>query len=571
MSTPASGAVQLAILVFVGTGVAHGLMFWRLRRRSIAQERQLRSLYAVAENMISARDPGEIYKRIVETIPPMLEATHCYLLLYNRPAKQLEVLAGTDRFPVSPLPMDVVSGPVACFKNRALLEVPDAESCPFVDADVVRQLKQKSVLFVPMISEGEVFGVLEVDDRRRKRAFSKDQKASAQHVANLGALAMKLCEQRSMREQLYRTEKMAAVGELISGVAHELKNPLASLSGLSELAILRYRTGPLAEDLRAIHNEARHATSILQRLISFARPQKAGPTLVDINAALRSVLSIRADKWAKLGIRVQTQFSSTAPMVTGDQAHLEQVFLNLLINAERALEAAREKIITVRTAIAARRVLVSISDTGGEVSPDKQNPGYGLFFDSRRAGETAGLGLALCQNLVEGHGGVIRVSNTGGPITTFEIEYPLADSSRLMPAPQPALRRAESRQPANLTALVIDEDRKVQDSLLSLLSDRRYRVITVSSAEEALDLVERARFDLVLCDVRLRGISGIELYRRLQHRIPSFVFLTTDAFPADMRELFSEPNQAVLPKPFTAADVVRVLDQIEPQITAHAG
>ena len=365
MILPGLAGLPLQVLVpvagvLVAAGAALGLLIWRFRRKSAAQERQLSSLYALAENMISARDPSEIYRWIVGALPPMLDATHCYLLLYNRATKQLDVLAGTDKFPASGIPMEVVSGPVACFKNKVLLEVPDAEGCPFVDNALVRRLGQKSLLFAPMMSEGEVFGVLEMDDRRRKRTFSKDQKASAQHVANLGALAMKLCEQRSMREQLYRTEKMAAVGELISGVAHELKSPLASLSGLSELAIIRYGSGPLADDLRAIHSEARHATSILQRLISFARPQKAGPTLVDINSALRSVISMRAEKWAAQGIRVQTQLSNTPPVVTSDQSHLEQVFLNLLINAERALEAAREKVITVRTAIAAKRVVISI-------------------------------------------------------------------------------------------------------------------------------------------------------------------------------------------------------------------
>lgn len=562
-------ALTAAALVVVVAALL-GLMTWRFRARSAGQQRQLTSLYALAEKMISARDPGEIYRWIVGALPTMLRATHSYLLLYNRVTKHLDLLAGTDKLAASSIPMDSVSGPVTCFKNKALLEVPEAESCPFVDGEAVRRLGQKSLLFVPMISEGEVFGVLEIDDRRYKRAFTKDQKASAQHVANLGALAMKLCEQRSMREQLYRTEKMAAVGELISGVAHELKNPLASLAGLSELAIIRYGAGPLVDDLRGIHTEARHATSILQRLISFARPQRAGPVLVDINAVLRSVISMRADKWAAAGIRAHTQFSTAPPLVTNDQSHLEQVFLNLLINAERALEGASERVITVRTAIAAKRALISISDTGGEVSRDRQNPSYGLFFDSRRAGGAAGIGLALCQSLIEGHGGSIRVSSSPSHSTTFEIEYPLADTARLQPVSS-AARESDERPAMNLTALVIDEDRRVQDSLLSLLSDRRYRVITVSSAEEALDLAERARFDLVLCDVRLRGISGIELYRRLQSRIQSFVFLTAETFSTDMGELFSESNQSVLAKPFTAADVQRLLNQIEPQMTAHAG
>ncbi len=536
-------------------GVALALSTWVAQRKSAAQQRQLSSLYSVVENMISASDPAEIYRRMVRAVPPMLNVTHCYLLLHNRLSGQLDVLAGTDKFPAPTLPMDLVSGPVTCFQNKVPLEVPDADNCPFVDQVMVRRLRQRSLLFVPMMSEGEIFGVLQIDDRRRKRGFTEEQKASAQHIANLGALAMKLCEQRSMREQLFRTEKMAAVGELISGVAHELKSPLASLTGLSELALVRYGSGPLADDLRSIHTEAKHATSILQRLISFAKPQKAAPAAVDLHGVLRSAMSVRAEKWAAKEIRVQLQLSSAVPMVAGDPNQFEQVFLNLLINAERAME-----------------VHISISDTGTGVSRDRQNPNYSLFFDSRRAGETAGLGLVLCQSLIEGLGGSIRVSNRAGYATTFEIEYPLVESVSRTPVRPVAQPETEARPSPNLTALVIDEDRKVQDSLLNLLSDRKYRVITVASAEEALDLIERAHFDLVLCDVRLRGLSAIELYRRVRHRIRSFVFLTAETFSGDLREMFSEPNQAVLAKPFSAADVERLLDEIEPRLTGvHAG
>jgi CheY-like chemotaxis protein len=164
----------------------------------------------------------------------------------------------------------------------------------------------------------------------------------------------------------------------------------------------------------------------------------------------------------------------------------------------------------------------------------------------------------------------VRVNSAPGHSTTFEIEYPLAEG---MPIVTPAAPELRVRRPAaSLTALVIDEDRKVQDSLLNLLSDRSYRVVTVASAEEALDLAARARFDLVLCDVRIRGLNGLELYRRMQDRIQSFVFLAGDSFSADMRELFHAPNQAVLTKPFTAADVQRLLEEIEPRLlNAHAG
>ncbi len=548
-----------------------GAAAWLLRRKSEAQQELLRNLYAVAENMISAADPNLIYRRIVDAVPKMVRGTHCYLMVHNRVTRQLDVLAGSDKFPTASIAMDVVSGPVSCFNNRALLEVPDAENCPFVDRSIVHRLGQKSLLFVPMISDGEIFGVLEIDDRRRRRTFTEEQKACAQHVANLGALAMKLCEQRTMREQLYRTEKMAAVGELISGVAHELKTPLASLVGLSEMALTRHSSSSALQDLKAIHAEAQHANTILQRLISFARPQKAGPRQVDVNSVLRSVVAAREPKWESRGIRVHLQLSQTPPLVANDPYHLEQVFLNLLFNAERSLEDAKEKLITVRTTIVARRVLISISDTGGGRSQELKRL-FGPVYDRKHAAETTGLGLAVCRSLIEGHGGSVRVTTSPGHSTTFEIEYPLAEPAARTAPPAAETATAAKRRSLNLTALVIDEDRRVQDSLLNLLSDRSYRVVTVSSAEEALDLTARARFDLVLCEIRIRGLSGLELCRRMQGRIHCFVFLTGDNFGSEMHQMLAEQNHLVLTKPFTAADVERVLNEVEPRLmNAHAG
>ena len=143
---------------------------------------------------------------------------------------------------------------------------------------------------------------------------------------------------------------------------------------------------------------------------------------MDVNGVLRGVIGMREDKWEARGIRIRLQLSPVAPLVANDPSHLEQVFLNLLINAERALEHSREKVITVRTAIMAKRAVISISDTGPGLSPEMQKRLFHPFFDSRNPVETAGLGLAVCQSLIEGHGGTVRVRSSPGHSTTFEIE-----------------------------------------------------------------------------------------------------------------------------------------------------
>src|SRR5207244_4359611 len=181
------------------------------------------------------------------------------------------------------------------------------------------------------------------------RSFSSDEQAVAQHLANQIGLAVKLLQQRSFREQLARSEKVAAVGRLISGVVNDLQTPLEAISSMANSAIEQHSGSmPPGHELLVIASEAKRATAIVDRLVSFAQPEQAAAEPVELNELLRHLIQFREREWKACGIQLTNLMKEKRPVhVLGSRGQLEQVFLNLLVHAEQALEEVTEKRITV--------------------------------------------------------------------------------------------------------------------------------------------------------------------------------------------------------------------------------
>ena len=174
------------------------LFRWRYKKKISADQEQLKTLYDLTEAFVSPADPEAIQQRIAQTLPTIADATHRFVLILNPAKQQLEYVAWSDKPPAPAVSLSAMSGPVTCFRNRALTDVPDAEQCPFVDKDVVRRFGQKTLLYVPLMLDRECVGVIEVEDRRRKRIFSAEQVSRVEHVAHLSALALRMSYQSSL-------------------------------------------------------------------------------------------------------------------------------------------------------------------------------------------------------------------------------------------------------------------------------------------------------------------------------------------------------------------------------------
>jgi C4-dicarboxylate-specific signal transduction histidine kinase len=536
-------------------------IWWIRERRMAVLRRQMRLLNALGEEVVGATSPAEILRRLTLTLPELSNATGIGMYILARGTKTLETVHSA-RSAGEFISLDTPEGPLAagiaaCYKNRTLVAVHDTRRSPFFRKEDLAN-SPRSVLFVPMFTHSELVGVMELHHKDRSHYFSQNEQAALQHLANQVATALRLQDQHSIREQLFRSEKVAASGQLISDVASELRSPLESIAALAT-AVQSRQNGHANRELQTIADQARRASEIVARLVSFARIEQSEAEPVDIHALLAGLLKFRVPECNAIGIEIRSQLAPKRAMVMGSHGQLEQVLVNLLADAEKAAVEAREKTIAISTSLLARRVLLEIAYPTRS-SEFQRTDG----LDSDQAGSGA-LGLGVCRGIVQSHGGEFRVVHVSSTQARFDIELPVVETRRIGVA-SGAEPQGGSRQ---LTVLIVEPDIKVQRQLVQLLGVRGDRVVPVSSAEEGADLAQRMRFDMAICAVRLPGLNWVEFFERVRHQVGGFV-LVTDGLDTDLARAFQGGEGFVLSKPIDEAEVHRICRTIEERAVMSA-
>ncbi len=240
-------------------------------------------------------------------------------------------------------------------------------------------------------------------------------------------------DERRLAEQLLQQEKLAALGQLVSGVAHELNNPLAGVIAFSQL-LLAEDAGKVDQRraIETIHEEARRAAKIVSNLLTFARQHTPERRTTDLNQVVADTLELRGYAMRVAGIEVRSELDSALPLTWADPFQLQQVFLNLLGNAEQALrDHPGERRVTLRTAQAGDRLHVTVTDTGPGISPEYLGRIFDPFFTTKPVGEGTGLGLSISDGIVREHGGRIVAENAAGGGARFVVELPLIDPAEV--------------------------------------------------------------------------------------------------------------------------------------------
>ncbi|HSR08492.1 MAG TPA: GAF domain-containing protein [Bryobacteraceae bacterium] len=529
----------LVVLVLVALGVG---IWWARMQQLDAQRRSMRAFYNLNEQIFGAPSPAEIAERLAETLPSIFQATTVRLYLWDRRTASLEsVPTAADPAPVAfPLEGSVeglAAGAVKCFQTRTPINIPDVRRNPLVNAGWKSGMS-RSAIFVPLLAQQDVLGVIEVGSTRRLGFFTPEEQATLHHLANQVAASLKLEEQQAVREQLFRSEKLAATGQLISGVASDLRAPLERIQELASSLIGADGSSQIERGLKELTAEAQRAAEIVSRLVSFARPAETGARLVDVNALGSGLLQFREPEWKVLGLRVQNHLSPEPALVLGVQGQIEEVFLNLLVAAEQGAARSAAKTLEVSSSLLAGRVVVEIH------CPDD-------------AGETAGAeaNLEVCRAIVQNHGGELRARTENGGMS-FDVDLPLApgaDSRPVRSAPA-AVRRV-------LTLMLVDVDLGAQRQLLGLLAAHGHRVVP-ARPEEAGDLAHRLRFDGVVWAVRPGSAKWSDFQERLRELIPTFV-LVSDGYDADLAASLQENGGYLLGRPLEEPELERVLAAVE--------
>lgn len=550
-----AGQLLPGAVMITGLGIpALVLAIWWLRGAWLNSRRNaLRSLNALADEIVVGETPREIVRRLAALMPRVSSATGARLYVYNKETRLLDrIQSPADPDPLSINP-DSPSGALAtaaslAFRNRSLLNIPDTLRSPYFKAASASGLP-RSAMFVPMFAQDELIGVLEADHADRIHYFSHKEQAAVQHLANQVGTWLKSREQRAVREQLFRGEKLAATGELISGIASELRLPLENILATSS-KMLANPDGELNRELRVLAAEAQRASEIVARLVSFGRKHDTEVRAVELNDLISRLTRFREREWKAVGIDMQIRLASEPLYTTGAQGQLEQVLLNVLVHAEQSLLECPEKTITISTTSVGRRAFVEIAYAHPEDARDPFEP---------QAGDS-GLGLAVSRGMIQSHGGEARFTPVAPKLCKIEIDLPMANEARPTSG-----RTAVRRSGRTVTTLVVDPETSRQRRLVKDLAARDHRVVPVTSAEEGIDLVQRLRFDVVVCSIALPGLNWIEFLERIREQIGAFV-LAGDGLDPDPEMLLPKNGGFVLSRPGDEAELDRVLNDVEAQL-----
>ena len=377
------------------------------------------------------------------------------------------------------------------------------------------------------------------------------------------------------RETLHQREKLAALGSLLAGVAHELNNPLSVVVARSVL--LEERGDPSARAAaQKIRAAAERCARIVRTFLAMARRQQPERQPVTLEELIAEVLDLAAYALRSAGIDVRVECEPGLPLIQADSDQLHQVLLNLVINAQQALlERAPPRRLTVSARHDARRgrILLSVADNGPGVSPELHSRVFEPYFTTKPMGVGTGVGLAVSQGMVEAHGGSLTLEDLPGGGARFVVTLPLAlpgertgsADAAFGAGVAPPVTRADAGPEPVWAVLLVDDEEEVRQTLVEIITGAGHRVTAAASGRRALALMERQHFDVILTDLRMPDIDGQQFHAEILARWPAMgrrcVFVTGDSLSSTLRAFASDQGCALIDKPFLPAEVLRVLAQ----------
>ena len=363
---------------------------------------------------------------------------------------------------------------------------------------------------------------------------------------------------KATQAQLIQSEKLSAVGEFVAGVAHELNNPLTSVIGFAEL-LKQVDLHPKHRSyLQYIVKSTERCHKIVQGLLSFARQHPPERVLINVNEMVGAVLEILAYEMRTSNIEIERDFDAKLPKILGDSHQLQQVILNILNNARQAIEThSPNGRIRISTEGTTEQVRIIFVDNGPGITAENLNKIFDPFFTTKPIGKGTGLGLSLCYGIVREHGGTITAHSLPGRGATFVIEVPAQK-------PAPGEKNGQdSSLSINLKGegkriLVIDDEEWILELVRQILQQDGFQVDLANDGETALNHVSRSQYEMLVCDWKMPGLSGTQLYERIAEAAPDaarrLLFMTGDVVSDSFQEFLKRHSKSCLSKPFSVQE-----------------
>ncbi|MBI5485097.1 MAG: response regulator [Deltaproteobacteria bacterium] len=386
-------------------------------------------------------------------------------------------------------------------------------------------------------------------------------------VSDITAHKLAENERDQMEMQLRQAQKMEAIGHLAGGIAHDFNNLLTPIMGYAEMAAAKIPEGdPLALKLSGIISAANKARALTKQLLGFSRRQSITPEAMDLNEVIQSFEDI-IRRTILESIRIELLLDPEGAFIKGDRSQIEQIILNLTVNAQDAFDGAQGRINIETSRIRmdeeqSRRlpgmtpgeyVLLLFRDNGCGMSAEVINHIFEPFFTTKKAGHGTGLGLATVYGIVKQHNAHISVTSHEGAGTTFKIYFPLC--SQAPPAPEKTEISSHAKAVGEVTILIVEDNDTVREMVTEMLAGFVYKVLAAADAQKAMELSaqQTGQIDLLVSDVVMPGMNGPELYELLLLQRPSLKVVFISGYPVNpsLRDGTVADNFKYLQKPFT--------------------
>jgi two-component system NtrC family sensor kinase len=544
-----------------------------IRRRN----RELMILNSIGQTLNQPIDLEELLGRALRQVVELFGADAGSIFLMDAKSSMLKRVAASGlrteysiRFPDTELPADFVEHIRAV---HATVLSAAGLPLPAVFRDFQQKEELEVVHLVLLWSKERPLGCLLLGSRNGRDfssvetnlliSVSNQIAASIEKILLLDETRQAYDNLRHTQEQLLQSEKMAAVGQLISGVAHELNNPLTAILGYSQLlSSNKYVNEQGADYVDKLYKQARRTHRIVNNLLSFARQQKPERLPVRINQVIEDTLALREYDLRINNIHIHRDLERNLPLTGADAQQLQQVFLNILNNAVDAiLERSDRGDIWVRTSRGDRRIVAEFVDSGPGMQDTHRV--FDPFYTTKPVGKGTGLGLSICYGIISEHGGEISVRNAAGQGAAVSVSLPVLPVANY--AGQHNAVRADD-VPIAGRVLLVDDEESVLGLEKEILQSRRLTVLTARSGKEAMEVLQRESVDLVVTDMKMPGeISGHTLYQWIRDQRPPLaqrvVFTMSDANDEDARDLFESSGCPYIQKPFEVDVFWRVVQR----------
>jgi PAS domain S-box-containing protein len=468
----------------------------------------------------------------------------------------------------------------------------EIQSMEFAHCAHPEDLPVLQALFDDIVARRQVFASLETRIRHKQGQWRLIRFNFSPLFNETGAIdgvvlsGRDVTDLKRLEEQLIQAEKLAAMGQMLAGVAHELNNPLTAILGVTEL--LRERPGmddSSKRQLELTHRQARRAARIVQNLLEFSRPASPQKKPLDVNGLIERTIQLHEHSLRRNNVELDFPVQPGLPGIIGDANQLIQVFLNLITNAEQAIREVRDTgRIQIRLGRVGSRLAITVQDDGVGIRPEALPKIFDPFYTTKRPGGGTGLGLSICMSIVREHGGNIEAEALPAGGSAFTVYLPIASDTQGDDS-HPAHRKHSTdssdahrtvMEPLpDRTVLVLDDEESIRMLLEEGLSSQGVRVDCAATAEEALALSQSRTYDAILFDLNLMTdgtyVNGREVAARILAaagpRKPALIYMTGDLVQAE--DLPTGPDQPrYLQKPFRISDVLALLKELVPTPTS---